>query len=84
MIDLVQQMVQGVGTSVHEAVRMATETPARAMGWERKGVLEVGRDADLVVLSPELYVRRTFFRDASVSSLSSRVGEARQGTSPMP
>ena len=84
MIDLVRQMVHGVGTPVHEAVRMATETPARAMGWERKGVLEVGRDADLVVLSPELYVRRTFCRDASVSSLSSRVGEARQGTFPMP
>jgi N-acetylglucosamine-6-phosphate deacetylase len=62
MIDLVRQMVQGVGTPVHEAVRMATETPARAMGWESKGVLEVGRDADLVVLSPELYVRRTFCR----------------------
>jgi N-acetylglucosamine-6-phosphate deacetylase len=53
-------MVHGVGAPVHEAVRMATETPARAMGWESKGVLEVGRDADLVVLSPELDVRRTF------------------------
>ena len=62
MIDLVRQMVDGVGTPVHEAVRMATETPARAMGWESKGVLEVGRDADLVVLSPELYVQRTFCR----------------------
>ena len=50
-------------------------------GMGEKGVLEVGRDADLVVLSPQLYVQRTFCRGASVFSLSSRAGEARQGTS---
>ncbi|MEO5754220.1 MAG: N-acetylglucosamine-6-phosphate deacetylase [Chthoniobacterales bacterium] len=65
MIDLVRQMVQAVGVPIHEAVRMATETPARAMGWKGKGVLEVGRDADLVVLSPELEVVGTFCADRS-------------------
>ncbi|MEO8439197.1 MAG: N-acetylglucosamine-6-phosphate deacetylase [Spartobacteria bacterium] len=60
MIDLVRQMVTEVGVPVHEAVRMATETPARAMGWANKGMLEVGRDADLVVLSPQLEVVRVF------------------------
>lgn len=60
MIDLVRQMVEVVGVPLHEAVRMATETPARAMGWNEKGLLEVGRDADLVVLSPDLEVVRTF------------------------
>ncbi len=59
MIDLVKRMVLEVGAPVHEAVRMATETPARAMGWQNKGMLEVGRDADLIVLSPELEVLRT-------------------------
>jgi N-acetylglucosamine-6-phosphate deacetylase len=42
-------------------VRMATETPARAMGWKNKGVLDVGRDADLVVLSPELEAVAAYF-----------------------
>ncbi|MDQ3199603.1 MAG: N-acetylglucosamine-6-phosphate deacetylase [Verrucomicrobiota bacterium] len=65
MIDLVRQMVQEVGVPVHEAVRMATETPARAMGWKSKGVLEVGRDADLVMLSPELEVVGTFCAGSS-------------------
>jgi N-acetylglucosamine-6-phosphate deacetylase len=60
MIDLVRQMVQKVGAPIQEAVRMATESPARAMGWKIKGALEVGRDADFVVLSPDLELIRTF------------------------
>ena len=53
-------MVKTVGIPLHEAVRMATETPARAMGWKSKGILAVGMDADLVVLSPELKVLEAF------------------------
>ncbi|HEY2713268.1 MAG TPA: N-acetylglucosamine-6-phosphate deacetylase [Chthoniobacterales bacterium] len=60
MIDLVRQMVKTVGIPLHEAVRMATETPARAMDWRDKGVLEIGKDADLVVLTPALQVARSF------------------------
>jgi N-acetylglucosamine-6-phosphate deacetylase len=60
MIDLVRQMVDVIGVPLFEAVRMATETPARAMGWKSKGILAVGMDADLVVLSPELKVLQTF------------------------
>ena len=63
MIDLVRRMAREVGVPVHEAVRMATETPARAMGWDKKGVLEVGRDADLAILTPDLQMVRTFVRD---------------------
>ena len=39
---------------------MATENPARAIGLETKGRLAIGADADLIVLSPELEVLRTF------------------------
>ena len=59
MIDLVRTMIMKVNVPLHEAVRMATENPARAIGLETKGRLEVGADADLVVLSPELEVMRT-------------------------
>ena len=59
MIDLVRTMIMKVGVPLHEAVMMATENPARAIGLETKGRLEVGADADLVVLSPELEVLRT-------------------------
>jgi N-acetylglucosamine-6-phosphate deacetylase len=60
MIDLVQTMVQAVNVPLHEAVRMATQNPARGIGLETKGRLAVGADADLVVLSPKLHVLRTF------------------------
>jgi N-acetylglucosamine-6-phosphate deacetylase len=56
MIDLVRTMIMKVNVPLHEAVMMATENPARAIGLETKGRLEVGADADLVVLSPELEV----------------------------
>jgi N-acetylglucosamine-6-phosphate deacetylase len=59
MIDLVRVMVMKVNVPLHEAITMATENPARAIGLEAKGRLEMGADADLVVLSPELKVVRT-------------------------
>src|SRR5207247_4970116 len=60
MIDLVQTMVNEVEVPLHEALAMATENPARAIGLERKGSLAIGTDADLIVLSRELEVLRTF------------------------
>jgi N-acetylglucosamine-6-phosphate deacetylase len=70
MIDLVRTMIMKVNVPLHEAVMMATENPARAIGLETKGRLEVGADADLVVLSPELDVRRTFIGGEDAFSLA--------------
>ncbi|MEO6971637.1 MAG: N-acetylglucosamine-6-phosphate deacetylase [Chthoniobacterales bacterium] len=67
MIDLVRRMVAEVGVPVHEAVRMATETPARAMGWKEKGALATGMDADLVILTPELEVDRVLLEGRAQS-----------------
>ena len=60
MIDLVRAMVRVVNVPLNEAIAMATENPARVIGLETKGRLIVGADADLVVLSPQLDVVRTF------------------------
>jgi N-acetylglucosamine-6-phosphate deacetylase len=60
MIDLVHNMVNQVGVPLHEAVAMASSNPARALGLNTKGRLDVGTDADLVVLSPGLEVLQTF------------------------
>jgi len=70
MIDLVRKMVREVNVPLHEAIAMATENPARAIGLETKGRLIVGTDADLVVLSPQLDVVRTFRCGEVVSSPS--------------
>jgi N-acetylglucosamine-6-phosphate deacetylase len=60
MIDLVRTMVREVNVPLNEAIAMATENPARAIGLETKGRLIVGADADLVVLSPQIEAVRTF------------------------
>jgi N-acetylglucosamine-6-phosphate deacetylase len=60
MIDLIRTMVSKGNVPLHEAVGMATQNPARAVGLKTKGQLAVGADADFVVLSPELDVLRTF------------------------
>jgi N-acetylglucosamine-6-phosphate deacetylase len=59
MIDLVRVMVREVNVPLNQAIAMATESPAGAIGLETKGRLIVGADADLVVLSPQLDVVRT-------------------------
>jgi len=69
MIDLVRTLVRDVALPLHEAIAMATENPAREIGLERKGRLEVGADADLVVISPELEVMRTFVAGEEVYTL---------------
>jgi N-acetylglucosamine-6-phosphate deacetylase len=68
MIDLVRMMLREVNVPLNEAIAMATENPARAIGIETKGHLIVGADADLVVLSPQLDVVRTFRCGEGVSS----------------
>jgi N-acetylglucosamine-6-phosphate deacetylase len=61
MARLVRNVVRLVRAPLHEAVRMATLNPARALGIEKsKGTLAAGADADLVVLSGDLEVVRTF------------------------
>ena len=69
MIDLVQTMVRDVGVPLHEAVTMATENPAHAIGLETKGRLAVGAGADFVVLSPGLEVVGTFIGGKEIFSV---------------
>jgi N-acetylglucosamine-6-phosphate deacetylase len=60
MIDLVRTMVTRVNVPLHQAIAMATDTPAHAIGLAAKGQFKIGGDADFVVISPELEVLRTF------------------------
>ena len=69
MIDLVRTMVTKVGVPLHETIAMATETPAFVVGLTSKGQFKIGGDADLVVISPELEVVRTFLAGAEIFSV---------------
>jgi N-acetylglucosamine-6-phosphate deacetylase len=66
MIDLLRVMVNEVKIPLHEAVAMASANPARALGATTKGRLEIGADADFVVLSPDLKVVQTFVAQTEV------------------
>ena len=55
---LIRTMVQNAEIPLADAVRMASETPARIMGvLDRKGTLERGKDADIIALDRDLNVR---------------------------
>lgn len=58
MDTLVQTMVQRADIPLADAVRMASETPARLLGVDdRKGSLQRGKDADILVLDRNQRVR---------------------------
>ena len=55
---LIRTLVQKADIPLADAVRMVSETPARIMGvYDRKGSLQKGKDADIIVLDDELKVR---------------------------
>jgi N-acetylglucosamine-6-phosphate deacetylase len=56
----VKNMVDLVGVPITDAVRMASLNGAKVLGLEhRKGILAVGKDADLVVLDKDFEVQMT-------------------------
>ena len=63
----VRNMVELAGVHIDRVVPMATEIPARILGVaDRKGRIEEGHDADLVVMSSRLEVRRVIARGREV------------------
>ncbi|MCP5029711.1 MAG: amidohydrolase family protein, partial [Actinomycetia bacterium] len=62
MNQAVRNMVAFTDCAPDEALRAASTTPSRAVGVENKGAIEVGGDADLVLLDPTLAVVATLCR----------------------
>jgi N-acetylglucosamine-6-phosphate deacetylase len=59
----VRNMVNIVGLSFIEAIRMVTINPAKCLGIEdKKGSLELGKDADIVILNKKLEVNATLVK----------------------
>jgi N-acetylglucosamine-6-phosphate deacetylase len=62
MEQAVKNMVQLVDVPLTHAVRMATLNGAKVLGLEQhKGILAVGKDADLVLLDHDFSVRMTIY-----------------------
>jgi N-acetylglucosamine-6-phosphate deacetylase len=59
--ELIDRCITHTGCSLQHAVRAASYNPASVLGLQnRKGSLEQGKDADLVLLGPDLKVDMTF------------------------
>ena len=57
---LIRTMTTLAGVTVEQAVKMASYNPARVMGIaDRKGSLEVGKDADIVIFNDDVDVAAT-------------------------
>ena len=55
---LIRTMVQKADIPLADAVRMASETPAKIMNvYDRKGSLQKGKDADIIVMDEDLKIR---------------------------
>ena len=56
-------LIEQVGIPLPEAVRMASLTPARVIGVaDRKGSLEIGKDADITIFNDDFSAWRVFIR----------------------
>jgi N-acetylglucosamine-6-phosphate deacetylase len=64
---LVRTMLEA-GVPLLEVIRMASETPAKIIGCHRKGTLDVGKDADIVLFDDNIWVVRTIVRGKTVFS----------------
>lgn len=65
--DAVRNMMKFAGVSLPDAVGMASLNPARVLGIEKKkGSLEEGKDADIVIFDKGLKVRHTIIKGANL------------------
>ena len=64
---LVKNMMTLADVPLADAVLMATRTPARIMGFDTKGSLERGFDADVVIFDKDIKVYRTIVGGKTVS-----------------
>ena len=56
----IENLVENVGIGMKYATRMASRNPALVYGYPDKGVLEVGKDADLIVIDDQYRCLYTF------------------------
>jgi N-acetylglucosamine-6-phosphate deacetylase len=67
-LDRAVRYLVDLGVPMVDAIRMATILPARRLGLAgKKGIIAVGADADLVVLTPDLHVAGVMTRGVGLA-----------------
>lgn len=60
---LVRTMIHMAEVPLHEAITMITKTPARIAGvLDKKGTLESGKDADIVIFDDDIHIEMTMVK----------------------
>ncbi len=63
---LVRTVAKDAGIPLADAVKMASETPARILGCTHKGTLAVGMDADIVIFDKQIQMQKVFVRGREI------------------
>ncbi|MDR0431010.1 MAG: N-acetylglucosamine-6-phosphate deacetylase [Tannerellaceae bacterium] len=64
---LIRTITRMAGVSLHDAIRMTSETPAKIMRIDdRKGTLEKGKDADIIIFDSDINVLTTIVEGSVV------------------
>lgn len=58
--------VNNLGVSIPEAVRMASENPAKEAGMKNKGKLQEGYDADIILFDNDINVKKVFIKGKEI------------------
>jgi N-acetylglucosamine-6-phosphate deacetylase len=68
---MVRNLINHVGIPKIDAVNMASRNVAKMMGvFDRKGSIAAGKDADIVFLDPDFYVKGVMCRGKLVFGLT--------------
>ncbi len=69
MIDGIKNMVEKLGFSLEDTIKMASSNPAKLINiFDRKGSLSKGKDADIVILDKVLNIQETIIQGKTVYS----------------
>lgn len=73
--EAVRNMIDHTQLPVHQVVRMASLSPARAIGVDKqKGSLETGKDADIVIADERMRVAQTFLGGRTIYEAAASLG----------
>jgi N-acetylglucosamine-6-phosphate deacetylase len=65
---LIRTMINVAGCSLPDAIKMATQTPARIMGASTKGKLAKGFDADIIIFDNNINIQKTIINGKTIYS----------------
>lgn len=71
MDKLIKTCVKKAGIPLEDAIRMASETPARILGiLEKKGQIDIGKDADLVLINDDIEIKGVWSMGRQITRVS--------------